>query len=55
MGAHFEPVTNAHNGLVVPPPTRRTTIGGYPCYDVLGEQHDDSNSVKYARARSLNV
>ena len=36
--------------LVVPPPTRRTAIGGYPrvaSYDMLGEQLHSSNPAKH--------
>ena len=43
-GSHFEPV--AKEGLVAPPPTRRTAIGGYPIvasYDMLGGQHSDDD------------
>ena len=47
MAAHFEPVMI---GLIAPPPTKRTAIGGYPkvaFYDMLGEQLHNCNPVKY--------
>ena len=56
MAVHFEPVMNANNRLVAPPPTRRTAICGYlrvASYDMLGEQLDNCNPMKYGYATYL--
>ena len=49
-GKDSSPFRISHEWLVPPPPTRRTSIDGYPrvaSYDMLNEQLHNCNPVKY--------
>ena len=56
LGKGGSPFRTSREWLIAPPPTRQTTIVGYPrvaSYDMLGEQLYNSNPVKYGYATCL--